>query len=234
MATAFITRLRLEVRSVCLHIPFLLMMGLWAFYMIVELSESFTGFYGITTIAGSGQIAQHIMSVRPAILLIIFYAAELTFAERGYRMDGIIGSTPIPVGVLWGGKCAALGVMAFLIVTVNILMGLATQILHGVFPIDWGIYASLYYYSALPLALHGVLAICILTLVGRKFPGMVLCLLVVIPVLFGSRFGMGHPMLRYALPPQFKWTDMDGFGREALAFGWWMWYWGPSPLCWAW
>ncbi|WP_423735139.1 M1 family aminopeptidase [Chitinophaga caseinilytica] len=228
--SAFRARLGLEVRAVCLHVPFLLMMGLWAFYMFVELNGSLRGLYGIQTIPGSGQIAQHLISVRPAILLIIFYAAELVFAERSSRIDGIIGSTPLPAGILWAGKAASLAVMAVSIVTVNVVTGIVVQMIHGVLPLRLDIYASLYWYAALPLALHGVLAIFVLTVVRRKFMGMMICLIVILPVLFGSRFGTEHPMLRFALPQHFKWSDMDGFGRVALAHGWWMLYWGALAV----
>ncbi len=227
LLSAFGARLKLEVKAVCLHVPFLLLLALWTFLMTVELQGSlFSGMYGIRSLAGTGQIVQDLMAVRPAILLIIFYAAELVFSERSYRIDGIIQSTPLPPALLWAGKCGALAVMAVVLVTVNICMGIVIQSVYSDLPLQWGVFASLYWYTAFPLALHGILAVFILTIVRHKFAGILVCFAVILPVLFGSRFGTEHPMLRYALPPDFKWSDMDGFGRIALVFGWKMLYWG--------
>ncbi|SHN32850.1 Peptidase family M1 [Chitinophaga sp. CF418] len=223
---SFRSQLRLEVISVFKHIPFLLMVAMWAFIFFVELKDSLlNGAYGIYFYPATNIIVESLLPVRPAMLLIIFYAAELSARERSTNTQALLYSTPVPNGSIWAAKCSALALLIATLITANIIIGIVMQISKGYWHIDLLLYASLYYYSGFPLLLFAILALFIQTLTANKYPGMLLNLLAAAIIIFGRQFGMEHYLLRYAQTPRMSCSAMSGFGHFAHAFNWYMLYW---------
>lgn len=226
----FRSQLKLETGSVFRHIPFLVMLVLWTFLYAVELKENLTGPYGIRYQATTGFIVEQFTTVRFALLLLVFYSAELIHRERSANIQGLVFSTPGPNIVLWGAKCATLAILIVVLVTINIGIGMFFQIWAGTAPIDPGTYLSLYYYSGLPLLLFAVLIIFIHTIVGNKYLGMLLSLLVTGIFVFGSTLGIRSYLLRYAIYPNLNYSAMNGFGHYVQAVGWYSLYWSSCAL----
>lgn len=223
---AFSSQLKLEVASVCKHIPFLVMMALWIFLYAVELKENILqGPYGTRFYAATGYIVEELRSIRPALLLLIFYAGELISRERTANMEGLVFSTPVRNVILWGAKCATLAVLVGLLITANILAGVGLQVLTGYHAIDLPAYLSLYYYSGLPLCLFAILIVFIQTIVPNKYLGMLLSLVAVGIVVFSRKLGIDHYLLRYATLPDLRYTLMNGFGHYTKAVHWYLLYW---------
>lgn len=223
---AFTAQLKLEVESVCKHIPFLVMMALWIFLYAIELKENILqGPYGTRFYAATGYIVEELRSIRPALLLLIFYAGELISRERTANMEGLVFSTPVRNVILWGAKCATLAVLVGLLITANIIIGFGLQLLTGYHAIDLPAYLSLYYYSGLPLCLFAVLIVFIQTIVTNKYLGMLLSLVAVGIVVFSRQLGISHYLLRYATLPDLRYTLMNGFGHYTKAVHWYLLYW---------
>lgn len=224
--STFITQLKLEVVSVFKHIPFLVMMALWIFLIAVDLKEEVLhGPYGIRFYAASGFIAEQLRSVRPALLLLVFYVAELIHRERTSNMQGLVFSTPVSNAVLWGAKCATLGVLVATLITTNICIGIGLQLFTGYRYIEWSNYFSLFYYSGLPLFLFAVLIIFIQTVVSNKYLGILLSLTVMGIFVFARTLGIEHYLLRYASLPDLRYSSMNGFGHYTKAVHWYLLYW---------
>jgi len=224
--STFNARLKLEVLSVFRHIPFLVMMTMWVFVFSIELKDTlFNGAYGMRYYPATGLIVEALRSINPAMILIIFYAAELISRERQTNIQSLVYSTPVSNTAMWGAKCAALGVLCAAIVLANICIGAGMQIYYGYLHIDIPCYLSLFYYSALPLFLFAGLALFIQTTVSNKYLGMLLNMVVTVIILFSRRLGIEHYLLRYASVPEMNYSDMNGFGHYANAYGWYMLYW---------
>lgn len=220
-------QLKLEVASVFKHIPFLVMLALWIFLYAVELKENVLyGPYGIRFFAFTGSIVEELVSIRPALLLLIFYAGELISRERAANMQGLVFSTPVRNTSLWAAKCATLAVLIAVLITANICIGIGLQLFTGSMPVDMSAYLSLYYYSGMPLLLFAVLIIFIQTVVPNKYLGMLISLTVVVVILFSRRLGITNNLLRYALLPELEYSPMNGFGHYASAVNWYLLYWG--------
>jgi hypothetical protein len=223
---AFTSQLKLEVASVCRHIPFLVMMALWVFLYAIELKENILqGPYGTRFYAATGYIVEELRSIRPALLLLVFYAGELISRERTANMEGLIFTTPVRNAILWGAKCATLAVLVALLITANSIVGIGLQLLTGYAVIDLRAYLSLYYYSGLPLFLFAVLIVFIQTIVANKYLGMLLSLVVVGIVVFSRQLGIQHYLLRYATLPDLRYALMNGFGHYTKAVHWYLLYW---------
>lgn len=223
--SVFTSQLKLELGSVFRHIPFLVLMALWLFLYAVDLKESLRGPYGIRYYATTGFIVEQFLQVRPALLLLVFYAAELVGRERAANMQGLIFSTPVPEAVLWSAKCTALAMLAGILVTANICIGVGFQLFTGTMPVDILAYFSLFYYSGWPLVLFAVLIIFIQTIVPNKYLGMLLSLTVTGVFVFGRAWGIESYLLRYAALPGLKHSAMNGFGHYRQAVNGYLLYW---------
>jgi hypothetical protein len=222
----FFSQLRLDMSGIFQHILFLLVLGLWVFLYGIELTENVShGPYGVRFYATTGLIAEELVSVKPALLLLIFYASELIHREKAANMQMLVYSTPVPDVVLWSVKCTTLAALIGILITANIGIGLVLQLVSGQPVIDWLTYLSLYYYSGLPLLLFALLIVFVQTIIPNKYLGMLLSLLVVGITIFSGQLGITHYLLRFAAVPNLQYSDMNGFGHYTKAFNWYMLYW---------
>ncbi len=223
---SFYFQFRLEAISVFKHIPFLVMIALWIFIFSIELKDNlFSGAYGIHFYPSTSIIVESLLSIKPAMLLIIFYTSELSARERTTNSQLLLYATPAHNAVIWSAKCCTLGLLIATIVSVNILVGIAMQLSNGYLHPDLPRYISLFYYSGFPLFLFAVLALFIQTLIRNKYLGMLLNLLVAAIIIFSRRLGIEHYLLRYASVPDMQNSGMNGFGHYTTAFNWYMLYW---------
>lgn len=222
----FRQQLKLEAAAVFKHLPFSLMLLIWAFLMTIELKDHlFSGFYGMHYYPVTANIMEQLMNVRPAMLLIVFYAAELLFRERSANIQSLIYSSPAPDFIFWASKTTTLGLIVMAIISLNIFVGIATQLFNQHFTIDILAYLSLYYYSGLPLFLFALLVVFIQTLIPNKYLGMMVSLFVAGLIVFSRNIGIEHYLLRYATVPRMEYSYLNGFGYYTSAFNWYMLYW---------
>jgi len=220
------TQFKLEMITLFKNIPVMVMLLLWVFLFGVELKdELFSGVYGIHSYPATGIIVEEIRSIKFALILIIFYAAESIAREKSVGIQSLIYITPVRSSVMWAAKSMSLFVLVFILVSLNIGIGITLQLSHGYFHIELPLYLSLYYYSAFPLLLFVVLIVFIQNLSGNKYVGMMLSMVTVFIMLYADRFGLEHYLLRFATVPDLLHSYFNGFGYYATTFSWYMVYW---------
>ncbi|RYG18156.1 MAG: hypothetical protein EOO07_09590 [Chitinophagaceae bacterium] len=225
-ATAFSSQFKLELTSLFKHIPLMVMLLLWLFVFSVELKDAlFNGAYGIKAYPTTGMIVEEMRSVNFALVLIIFYAAELVTREKAVKIDSLIYSTPVRKGILWGAKCLTLAALVVTLVTLNIGIGIGVQLANGYVKFEPLTYLSLYYYSGMPLMLFVVLIVGVQNLTSNKYLGMLLNMALVFASIFATQLGVSHFLLRFAAVPNLQFSYFNGFGHYANAFNWYMLYW---------
>lgn len=223
---SFLAQWKLETAQVFKHIPFLVMLALWIFVYTIELKDALlNGAYGVQFYPATGIIIETLRAVKPAMLLIIFYTAEIVSRERSVNIQGLLYSTPVRDSIMWTAKCASLAMLIATLIAANICVGIGLQLIKGYYNFELTRYSALFYYSGLPLLLFAVLALFVQTLSANKYLGMVLNMFVAVLIIFGHRFGIEHYLLRYATVPDMDYSDMNGFGHYASAFNWYMLYW---------
>lgn len=223
---AFLRIMRLETKTLFGPVITTLIFALWVFFNAVELFENLSnGPYGVRSYAASGILAEQLVAVRPALLLIIFYASELIHREKATGIQPLIFATPVPVTVFAVAKSLALVVWILALLTVHMAVGIAVQWYSGFETFEWGTYFSLYYYAGLPLVLYAILILFIQTAVPNKYLGMLLSGLIIGIFIFGRKLGFDSYLARYAMAPRLRYSDFDGFGHSGSSFGWHMLYW---------
>ncbi|WP_412469321.1 ABC transporter permease/M1 family aminopeptidase [Pedobacter sp. KLB.chiD] len=222
----FKAQLKLEMLFLFKNIPLMVMLFLWIFLFGVELKDRlFSGVYGIHSYPATGIIIEEMRPMKFALILIIFYASESICREKSVNIHSLIYSSPVPNSALWMAKTLSLFGLVFVLVTLNIGIGIVLQLTHGYFRIEWSSYLSLYYYSAFPLLLFVVLIIFIQTLSTNKYLGMLLNMMIVFLITYAERFGLEHYLFRFATVPDLQHSYFNGFGYYTHAFNWYMLYW---------
>lgn len=224
--TVFKSQFKLEVISLFKHIPFMVMLLLWIFLFGIELKDSILhGPYSIKYFPTTGAIIEEMRSMKFALILLVFYSAELIAREKTANIQSLIYSTPVKNIALWSAKCLTLMVLVLVLVTANIAIGITVQLFNGYYNFEIPKYLSLYYYSALPLFLFVVLIVFIQNLASNKYMGMMLSIVVVFAISFASKLGVEHYLLRFATVPELQFSNFNNFGHYAKAFNWYMLYW---------
>jgi ABC-2 type transport system permease protein len=224
--STFKTQFRLEAIFLFKNIPIMVMLLLWVFLYGVELKDQlFSGAYGIHSYPATGIIIEEIRSIKFGLILILFYAAETISREKSVNIHGLIYSTPVRNSALWMAKSFSLFTLVFILVTLNIVIGIVLQVSHGYLQIELSLYLSLYYYSAFPMLLFVVLIIFIQNLSANKYLGMLLNMIVVFMISYAERFGISHYLFRFATVPDLLHSYFNGFGYFACPFTYYMFYW---------
>ncbi|WP_025144829.1 M1 family aminopeptidase [Pedobacter jeongneungensis] len=222
----FKARFKFEMIFLFKNIPIMVMLLLWVFLYGVELKDQlFSGVYGIHSCPATGIIIEEMRSMKFGLILILFYAAETMSREKSVNIHSLIYSTPVQNSALWMAKTLSLFTLVFILVTLNIVIGILLQVSHGYFHIELPLYLTLYYYSAFPMLLFVVLIIFIQNLSTNKYLGMVLSMVVVFLISYAERFGVSHYLFRFATVPDLLHSYFNGFGYYANAFNWYMLYW---------
>jgi hypothetical protein len=221
----------LETKPLFNPILTILIFALWVFFNAVELFENLSsGPYGVRSYATSGILTEQLVAVRPALLLIIFYASELIHREKATGIQPLIFTTPVSATVFAIAKCGALIAWILALVTVHIAIGVAVQWFSGFQIFEWGTYFSLYYYAGLPLVLYAILILFIQTVIANKYLGMLISGLVIGIFIFGRKLGLESYLVRFATAPRLRYSDFHGFGQTGLSFHWHMCYWAFIAL----
>lgn len=224
--STFRSQLILETSALVKHIPFMVMMALWVFFFAVELKDTlFSGVYGIHNYPTTGIIVEEIRSIKFGLILIIFYGAEVLTREKTANMQELVYGTPVQNRIMLGAKMTTLFLLVFLLVTINIGIGISMQLTHNYFNLELPTYLSLYYFSAFPMLLFTVLVVFVQNMSRNKYVGMLLSMVVVFLVVFAERFGLEHYLFRFATTPDLQFSTFNGFGYYVRSFNWYMLYW---------
>jgi len=214
---------RLGTKSVLKSLPFLIMVLLWLFMVGMEFYQTILqGMYGMRFIPYSGEIAAQLRDTHLPELLLLYYAAEISWREKQARMQDLINATAAPQRVLFFSKCLTMITVVLVLVTVNILAAIIMQTTVGYTDYEFGIYLSLYYYSGVPMIIFGVLFLVIQRHVPNKYMGMVLSAFVLYLLLESDNFGLKHPLWRFASPFKMRYDALNGWGHYKAAFHWYM------------
>lgn len=211
-------------------IPIWLILAGWVGFMSIETFSDINGNSRLPEhLATTAVLVKGILSGLPlvALLVLVFYGNELFWRSRNTRFDALENTTAVHPVVVLVSKWLSLLPVVLLLLLVGIGMGLLIQLIKHNAPIDWALYASLFYLIGLPLFLNAGLIICIQALIKNKYAGIVVAGLVVLltNTSMGNLLGLKHPLLRFANAFQGAYSEMNGFDHTLTAFHYQMLYW---------
>ncbi|MCF3110160.1 ABC transporter permease [Niabella sp. CC-SYL272] len=216
-------------------IPIWLILAGWVGFMSIETFSDINGNSRMPEhLTTTAVLVKSILSGLPivALLALVFYGNELFWRSHNTRFDALENTTAVRPVVLLVSKWLSLLPIVLLLLLAGIGMGLLIQLIKQNAPIDWALYASLFYLIGLPLFLNAGLIICIQALIKNKYAGIVVAGLVVLltNTSMGNLFGLKHPLLRFANTFQGAYSEMNGFDNTLTAFHYQMLYWSCITL----
>ncbi len=217
---------KIECSSLFKHIPFVVMLVLWAFLFGIELKDAILhGPYGIEYFPTTGNILEEIRSLKFALILLVYFISDVVSREKSSEMYLMVYSTPVRNTTFWLAKFLTMVLVVFFLITINIALGIGLQIFSGYYNFELSRYLSLYYYSGVPIIIYTTLLIFVQSQFSNKYLGMMANMVVVLITVFASKFGITHYLLRFADTPFLQYSYFNKFGHYAGSFNWYMLYW---------
>jgi ABC-2 type transport system permease protein len=160
------------------------------------------------------------------LIIIAFYAGDLTFRERDARIDSIIDALPLPTALPFLSKLLSLLCVPVLLQGVVMLTCLVVQTAQGYHHYELGLYLRMLFgIHLVDYLLLGVLCLTVHALVQNKYVGHFVVVLYYVVVLFLRRVGFEHNLYIYRGVPGHPYSDMNGFGHLLIGVRWFRLYW---------
>ena len=221
--------------TVHLHgLPMLIAAVLWVAMAVTGLVETVadgpfdTPFQPLTGLIVTGLLGSFRLL---GALVVIFFASELTWADRTARMHPLLDATPMGEGARFVASVLAVGGLSLLLVLLLQLPAAGYQLLAGGSP-DPALYASLFYLLGVPWLLIGVLTVAIQAFSPGKHAGMLIAVIAVVlwRPLASSFLGLDGPLFRFASAPDLDHSAFVGLGPLLDAFHGHMLYWALATV----
>ncbi|MEO8345686.1 MAG: M1 family aminopeptidase [Betaproteobacteria bacterium] len=165
------------------------------------------------------------------LVIITFYAGELTWRERENRLDQIHDALPIPTWLPFLGKLLALMLVPVVLQAMLMLCGLGIQMAKGYHHYELGLYfRGLFGIELIDYWLVCVLAMTVHSLVNQKYLGHFIMIVYFIFISFAGALGFEHNLYKYGVSPTIVYSDMNGFGHFLLRTRVFQTYWALGAL----
>lgn len=232
--TAFrqlLRQIRFDTLGVLRSAPFvvLLMMGLANFIPTALFNARL---YGTAVLPVTSLMLQALQNSYSFLLIIVvlFYAGELVWKERGNRIDGITDAMPVPDWVPLLGKFVALLAVIASFQFAGALTSIVLQLGRGYTTIEPLLYLKTLALGSVLYVLMGGMALVLQVLSNNKFVGYALLMLVLIGQSVLSLLDYTQNLYNFGSWPNAPYSDMNGFGHFLPGQLWLQAYWGVFLL----
>lgn len=198
----------------------MLVLGAVLAYVISSFSSLIFGteVYPVTynIVQQTGNVFQFMLSI-----LIIFYSGNLVFNEKQFKIDELVGASPIKSSTLVIGKylgllgAVALGLLGILIT------GIIIQSTKGYYKFELGQYfLSIYGRTFVSLSIVAAMCFIIQFMVSNKYVGFVIAFIVAfLSRIIFSQLQLENPLYNFnSSGPMLQYSDMNGFAHTTPIF----------------
>lgn len=161
-------------------------------------------------------------------ILVVFYAGNLVFSERQFKMDELVGASPIKSTALMFGKYV--GVLASVAtgLAVAVITGIAIQSTKGYYHFELEQYiATIYGRIFVDLMITTALCFLVQFMMTNKYVGFVIVLILDFLLSWGLKMaGVENPVFDFnSSGPMMGYSDMNGFGHTLPIYYFFKLYW---------
>jgi len=155
--------------------------------------------------------------LHPALLLVIlFCSGELVRRDRARKVNALLDAAPVPEGVFFLGKAAALIAVTGVVIAIAMANGLAVQAIQGWTRFQPGLYLTeLFGVRFVYFALIAIFALFAQVLAGNRVLGYLIVLLFTDDL--PAMLGLEHRLWTFGQTPPYIYSDMSGYGPFARA-----------------
>jgi ABC-2 type transport system permease protein len=160
------------------------------------------------------------------VILITFYAGELTWRERILRLDQISDALPVPTAAMVMAKMASVLLMVVSLSVVLVFTGILMQAGSGYYHFELPLYLSYLFGAVLPSFVSmTLLAFFLHATINNKFLGHTGLILVFIISAVLPTLGLEHNLYLFGGSPELEYSDMNGYGPYGPPTFWFHLYW---------
>jgi ABC-2 type transport system permease protein len=223
----FLAQVRFDTLGVFRSVPFLVMLGFGIVNFIpsalLDATSYGTGIHPVTS-----QMVQALRGSYSFLLAIIvmFYAGELVWKERGAKIDEVTDAMPVADWVPLLGKFTTLLAVIASFQAVGALAAMGLQLGQGHTMLEPLLYAKLLAVDSVVYVLMGGLALVLQVFANNKFLGYALLLLVLIGQSALGMLDFTNNLYNFGSWPNAPYSDMNGYGHFLRVQLWFQAYWG--------
>ncbi|MEZ4451558.1 MAG: M1 family aminopeptidase [Nannocystaceae bacterium] len=210
----------LHFRATARSVLFLAICAIGMIFMIT-IALNADALYGTRTYPVTYQVAEVVTGTFTLFFFILttLYTGELVWRERGLRCDQIHDALPVPSGLAYVAKILALLGLDVVLLLVLMATGIMIQAGKGFFLFEPMVYLGHLFGLTFPwLVLITLLSFAVHAIVGSKFIGHVVVLLVWIAQVTLGLLDFDHLLWGYGKAPEVSYSQLNGFGPNVGAF----------------
>jgi hypothetical protein len=223
-----LSQARVDLFGILKSVPFVIILFLGVLNVGTSLWQA-NEFYGLNAYPVTYRLIDLMRSTMYlfTLILLTLYTGELVWKERLARMDEIHDALPHPIWVSVAGKLLATMGLLVVLQGLMIVMGMASQALHGYTTFELGVYAKeLLVLDLVAFAFLAVLSLLIHVVVNNRFVGyFAFVAVVVVNTFIWGPLKIQTLMVQYGGAPSYIYSDMNGFGPYVAGLLWFNLYW---------
>jgi ABC-2 type transport system permease protein len=222
----YLKQTRFDTMHVLRSIPFLIMVAFGLLNLIAVLTSPGpvydTPLYPVTA-----QMLDGIQSSYSWILIfvVMFYAGELVWRERGAKLDGVVDAFPMPNWVPLAAKATALIAVIACFMLAGALFCMAGQLLKGYTQLEPMLYLKGLALISVTYLLTGWMAIVLQVLTNNKMIGYLATIGILVSWQVLGSLDFDHNLVSFASAPMTPYSDMNGYGHFIPGWAWFKGYW---------
>jgi ABC-2 type transport system permease protein len=160
------------------------------------------------------------------VLIVLFYAGELVWKERGAKLGEVTDAMPVPNWVPMLAKLTALIAVIFAFQLMGSVTAVLIQLAKGYTQLEPLLYLKAMLINSIPFMLMGGLALVLQVFTNNKFIGYGLLIVVLVSQIVLGLMDFTHNLYQYGGAPNAPYSDMNGYGHLLEARFWFQAYWG--------
>lgn len=159
------------------------------------------------------------------VIVIIFYAGELVWRERGLRVAEATDAYATPDWIPLASRLTALAGIVAVFLVAGALFTIGYQLALGYTAIEPGLYLRGLLLAAIPFLLMAALALFLQVLSGNRFLGYLLMIVYLVASFAMGMLDFDHALYRYPSASPIPYSDMNGYGHFIGPHLWFRGYW---------
>mgnify|MGYP001191700156 CR=1 FL=1 len=159
------------------------------------------------------------------VIVLIFYAGELVWRERGLGVAEATDAYATPDWIPLASRLTALAGIVAAFMIAGALFTIGYQLALGYTAIEPGLYARGLLLAAIPHLLMAALALFLQVISGNRFLGYLLMILYLVASFAMGMLDLDHPLYRYPAASGTPYSDMNGYGHFLGPHLWFRGYW---------
>ena len=210
----FLHQLRFDTFGVFRSVPFLVLLA-FGLANFIPLALDMSTMYDTPVWPVTSQMLQALQQSYSFLLIIVvlFYAGELVWKERGAKIDEVTDAMPVPDWVpLLAKFCTLVAVIASFQLA-GALVAMAIQLAGGYTVLEPLVYLQTLALDSVIFVLMGGMALALQVLSNNKFLGYALLILVLVLQTALGLMDFTHNLYNFGGWPNAPYSDMNGYGH---------------------